>query len=148
MASHWYDQGLTAVAAHTVDLLADTVKVMLLSPSYTFDKTHSFVSAVNSTELSGAGYVGGFGGSGRLALTSKTVTRDDVNFCATFAAANPTWTAISAGTAAWAVLIKEITNDAASLLIAAIDINPDVATTSSNFIVSWNASGILRLAYT
>jgi hypothetical protein len=144
MASAWYNQGKVAVMNHTVDLLADTIKVMLLNASYTFSAAHQFVSAVDANELSGAGYAGGFGGSGRLALAGKTVTAAGGG--AVFNASGLLWPAISAGTAAWAVLIKEIANDAASLLIAAMDINPDVLTNSGDFTLSWNAGGILQIS--
>src|SRR3990172_10804047 len=80
-----------------INLLTDTIKVMLTTAAYVPDKDHSFASQVTN-ELSGTGYAGGFGGSGRKALAAKTVTQDDAGDVAYFDAADLTWSAISAGT--------------------------------------------------
>lgn len=146
MASAWYNKGKAKVLDGTINLTSDTIKVMLLNASYSFNADHHFVSDVSANELSGTGYTGGFGGSGRKTLTTKTITEDDTNDWAIFDADDSQWLSINAGTAAWAVLIKEITNDGASLLIAAIDINPDVVTNGANLTVQWNATGILKVA--
>ena len=143
MASRLYNAGLSEIMNGGIVLLTDTIKVMLVSPTYTFDPDHAFVSSVNTWELSGTGYVSGFGGGGRQALSSKTVTKDLVNDKAFFDAADLVWTSINAGTIGWCILIKEITNDAASKLIAALD-PVDYATTGANVTVSWATTGIFE----
>lgn len=143
MASRFYNAGLSEIMNGGIVLLTDTIKAMLLAPGYVFDPDHQFVSSVSASELSGTGYVAGFGGSGRHTLASKTVTKDNVNDKAFFDAADAVWTSINAGTIGWIVLIKEITNDAASKLIAALD-PVDYATTGSTVTVQWLATGILE----
>lgn len=129
----------------TINLLTDTIKVMLLDADAAPTADTNFVSDLSADELSGTGYTGGFNGSGRKSLASKTVTEDDVNDRAYFDAADLTWSSIDAGTAAWAILIKEVTTDADSIVIAAIDIT-DTLTNGGDLTVNWSADGLLRLA--
>lgn len=77
---------------------------------------------MNANELSGTGYTGGFGGSGRKTLGSKAFNTDLTNDFVGWTAAALTWTAINAGSPKYLILIKEITNDAGSKLIAYLDL--------------------------
>ena len=145
MASGWYNSGLRDVADRTIDLVNDTIKVMLVNASYTPNKDHDFVDDVNANELSGTGYTGGFGGSGRKTLGSKAFSTDTANDRVEFTGAAITWTGINAGTAAYAIIIKEITNDGASRLIAFLDLDPDVVTNGGDFTLTPDAvAGLLQ----
>jgi hypothetical protein len=138
-----------ASASPALNLLSDTIKVMLVSPSYTPDKDHDFVDSItggSSKELTGTGYVAGFGGSGRKTLASKTVTKDNTNDIAFFDAADVTWTGINAGTVGFVAVIKEVTTDADSPLLAVIDISPDVVTNGSDYTEQWAADGLFKIA--
>lgn len=150
MASFWYQKGLEGCLDGSIDLDTDTIKVMLVTSGYTANKDHDFVSDLTpgSNELSGTGYTGGFGGSGRKSLASKTVLVDDATDVVNFDAADVTWTAINAGTIRAAVLIKEITNDAASRLIAYIDNAAEfpLTTNGGDVTIQWNSGGILRIS--
>lgn len=144
MASSWYDAGRSEVLNGGIVLLTDTIKVVLLSPSYTFSTGHQFISDVVANELSGTGYAGGFAGAGRKALASKTIVKDTVGHTAYFDAADLTWTAINAGTIGWAILVKEITNDASSKLIAVLDPS-DFTTVGADVTLQFAANGLLVL---
>jgi hypothetical protein len=144
MASGWTNKGRHGVLGGTINLLTDTIKVMLVNATTSIDPDLNFVSQISANELSGTGYTGGFGGAGRKTLASKTVTEDDTNDRAYFDAADLTWTAINAGTPVMALIIKEITNDAASIVIGWVDVN-DIATNGGDYTVAWDANGILRL---
>lgn len=111
-----------------LNILADTLKAVLVDDSYVADRDHVFADAFSGAELSGTGYAGGFGGAGRKTLASKALTVDNTNNRVTFGAANPTWTGITAGDAHAVVVIKEATSDSDSILIAYIDAEDDVAT--------------------
>lgn len=139
MASGWYNSGKRDVFDGTISLAADTIKVMLVNASYAPDADHDFANDVNANELSGTGYVAGFAGAGRKTLAGKTFSTDLVNDRAEFTFADVVWTAINAGTAAYAILLKEITNDGASRLIAYLDLNPDVVTNGGDFTLSPDA---------
>lgn len=146
MASITTNKGRTLIANGSVDLLTDTLKVMLLSAAYTPNKDHNFVSDLGANELSGTGYTAGFGGAGRKTLASKTVTQDDTNDLAVFDAADVTWTAINAGTVAYAAVVKEVTSNADSPVLAIIDVSPDVATNGGDWTLQWGAQGVIKLA--
>ena len=121
MASGWYNSGLRDVADRTIDLAADTIKVILVTATYTPNKDHAFASDLTN-ELSGTGYTGGFAGAGRKTIGSKAFATDTTNDRVTFTFGAVTWTAINAGSPKYAILVKEITNDAASRLIAYLDL--------------------------
>lgn len=146
MASAFYNSGLRDITDRTIDLIGDTVKIILVTSSYTPDKDHAFASSLTN-ELSGPGYTGGFGGSGRKTIGSKAFATDLTNDRVTFTFGAVTWTSINAGNPKYAILVKEITNDAATRLIAFLDlgtvvtnggditITPDTITKA----LQWNA---------
>lgn len=144
MASIIYDSAKKAFLDGTITS-GSTIKAMLVGTGYTADAGHVYVSSASGYELSGTGYTGGYGGSGRKTLASKTVTVDSVESRAVFDAADLTWTSISAGTAAAVVLVVETGgSDATSLLVAYCDI-PDYVTDGGNLAVTWPDSGIFWL---
>ena len=132
-----------------INLLTDTIKVMLVQTSYTPDKDHDFVSSITggtTKEIAGTGYTGGFGGGGRKTLASKTVAKDDTGDVAFFDAADSAWTGLDAGTVGFAVLIKEVTSDADSPIIAIVDVSPDIVTNTGDYTIQWAATGIFNIA--
>jgi hypothetical protein len=152
MASFVYNTAAGDMWQDIVDLLNDVIKVGLSTSVHTVDRDDDFLddgtaSDFSSGELTGTGYAAGFGGAGRKTLASKTITVDKTNDRAEFDAADITWTAISAGTAAQATVLKEITNDPASKLIANIDTGGfPVLTNGGDLTITWNAEGILQLS--
>lgn len=149
MASVMPNKFRTLLLNSGINLLTDTIKVMLVSNTYTPDKDHSFVSSITSgttKELSGTGYVAGFGGSGRKTLASKTVTQNDTSDIGYFDAADVTWTGINAGTVGYVVVLKEVTSDADSPIIAIHDVSPDVVTNGGDYTVQWASDGVLKLS--
>lgn len=150
MASNTHNRGLLEFLKGNIAWLSSTIKVMLVTTGYSPNPDDNFVSAVTpiSNELSGSGYVGGFSGSGRHALTNKAVTQDDTKDAAIATADPSTWTAINAGTAAWAIVYKEGTSDADSVIIATVDI-PNVTTNGTDLTVNYPSfanDGIVKLA--
>lgn len=132
---------------HGIDLLNDTIKVMLVGSGYTPDADHALVSDITggtSKELSGTGYTSGFGGSGRKTLANKAVVKDNTNDLAYFDADDVTWSAIDAGTVAYIAVVKEVTDDAHSPLLCIVD-PTDKATNGGDYIVTWAADGICKL---
>lgn len=130
MASIWYTKGLRRLQGGATGAInwatATNIKVMLLTTgsAYTPNKDHEFVSDVVLSEADGTGYTGGFGGAGRKALASKTVTEDTATDRVNFNAANPSsWTALtlSNGSISHVVVLAEDTSDAASPVLACLD---------------------------
>lgn len=135
----------------TIDLLVDTIKVMLVTSSYVANADDDVVDAGGANdavdhELSGTGYVAGWGAAGRKTLGTKAIAEDDPNDRAEFDAADLVWSAINAGTAAAAIIIKEGgANDTTSRLIAYIDTGGfPITTNGGDLNVNWNAEGILQ----
>ncbi len=149
MASFFYGLSAEKIVEQSLDFLSDTIKVGLSDTSHTPNKDDEFLDEAGADdfvdgELSGTGYTGGFGGSGRKTLASKTVVYDAANDRVELDAADVAWTAIDAGTIAQATLLKEITNDAASLCVVNVDV-ADTVTNGGDITIQWNVEGILQL---
>lgn len=131
----------------TINLSTDTLKAMLVGSTFTANADMDYVNpSAYQTELSGTNYAGGYGGSGRKTITSKTFTEDDTNDRAAFNATATTWSAINAGTAAGVLIIRERagTGDTMSELICFInDGGFPVTTNGGDLTITWN--DILRL---
>jgi hypothetical protein len=98
-----------------------------------------------ANEISVTNYTGSFAGSGRKTLSGKTVTEDDTNDLAYFDASDLTWTTLGSGaTIGGAILVRELTTDANSVLIAFVDLT-DTATNGGDITITWNAAGILKI---
>lgn len=122
-----------------------TVKAMLLRPSYVPISTDGAVSALTAFEVTGTGYTGGYGGSGRKTLASKTVTAATASDQARLDAADLTWTSLDAGQVGYVALIVESGgSDATSTVVAVISL-PVTLTDGSDFPVLWPENGILFL---
>jgi hypothetical protein len=144
MASGWYTSGLADVTSGTIDLDTDTIKLILVTSSYTPDADHDFASDLTN-ELSGTGYTGGYAGSGRKTISGAAWSTDTGNNRIEFTFSAVTWTAINAGNPKYAILVKEITNDAASRLIAFLDLGT-VVTNGSDMVLTPNATaGALQI---
>lgn len=114
MPSALYNSGSMNLWDGVIDILTETKdKVMLIdNVTYTFDRDHDLVDEGGAADLidaevSGTGYVAGYGGSGRKALASKTITVDKTNDRSDFDAADITWTGIDVGDVGAAVLVVE-----------------------------------------
>lgn len=152
MVDFHYNETAKKVYDQTLDMLVDVIKCGLSTSTHVPNRDDDFLDEVGGDdfvdgELSGTGYAGGFGGSGRKTLASKTIVVDKANDRAEFDAADITWTAISAGTAAQATLLKEITNDLASLCIVNVDSGGfPIVTNGGDLSIQWNVEGIIQLA--
>lgn len=144
MASGFYNVAKKGFADGTEDWDTNAYKVMLVTATYTFDPDHAVLTSITN-ELSGTGYTGGFGGSGRKALTASVV-QDDANDRAELDAVDISWTAINAGIIGALIVIREVTSDADSIPIAYIDnaAQLPLTTNGSDVNVVWNAEGVLQ----
>jgi hypothetical protein len=140
MASGVYTNGIESVLNGGIDLDTTSLKVMLVASSYTYDPDHDFVDDI--TELSSVtNYTGGFNGAGRKAAT-VTITEQTANNRVVVILGDLTWTALggaSNGTIGGAALIREITNDAASIPIAFFDVT-DTPTNGSDVTLDFDAT--------
>jgi hypothetical protein len=140
----------TSEANGGIDLLTDTLKIVLVGSTYSVDADQDFMNpSAYQHELSGTGYAGGYGGSGRKTLSSKVVTQDNVNDRAELTAAPVTWTAINAGTIAGFLVIREraATGDTMSELIGYVNTGGfPIVTNGGDFTITFSTEGILQLS--
>lgn len=130
MANTAYDKGKADLLSW---FITQTVKVMLLTTSYTPGAGDNFVSAISANELSVAGYA-------RQTLASMAVTQDDANTRAYFTANNNVWSALTAGqTIGWAVVFIDTGSDATAKLYGAYQTTA-TPTNGGSFTIQW-ASG-------
>lgn len=122
-----------------IDLDTDTIKVALVTSSYTPDQdTHEFFSSVTN-EVTGTGYT-----AGGATLAGKAVTADNTDNEGVFDADDVVWTT-STITARGAVIYKSTGTAGTSALIAYLDFVTDKISTAGSFTIAWNAEGILNL---
>ena len=131
MASGFYNLALAEIGKALIDLDGDTLKVMIVDSTYVYDPDHTVVDngGNNATdpsfcELVATNYAGGYGGAGRKVATI-TGQANNTDNRADFALADLVWTALGGavnGTIGGLILIKEITADVSSRLIAFFDV--------------------------
>ncbi len=140
MANVIYNSFKKKIMDGSIDLDTDTIKVALVTSSYTPDQdVHDFFDDITN-EVTGTGYSAG-GGS----LATKTVTQDNTNDKGVFDADDLTWST-STITARGAVIYKSTGTASTSPLIAYIDFGADKVSSAGNFTIQWAAGGILTLA--
>jgi len=121
-----------------IDLDTDTIKVALVTSSYTpnADTHEDFADITNEAE--GTGYT-----QGGATLSNKAVTADNTDDEGVFDADDVTWSS-STITARGAVVYKSTGTPANDLLVCYIDFGTDKTSSNGDFTVSWNAEGILN----
>jgi hypothetical protein len=141
MPSKLYGQFLAKALNKEVDWDSDTIKVALLTSSYTPNQdTHDYFDDVSAFEVTGTGY-----STGGQTLGSKTVTYDAANNVIVLDAADTTWSS-STITARYAVVYDDSGATAASkALIGYVDFSSDQSSTNGNFTITWDATGIVRI---
>jgi hypothetical protein len=138
MATKLYGNLTKAMFNKEVDFDSDTIKVMLVSSSYTPNQdTHDYLDDVVAYEVSGTGYT-----AGGAALASKTVTYDAGTNTTKFDAADVTWSSSSI-TARYAVVYDDSgAGNSSKALIGYYDFVTDRASSNGDFIVRWGADGL------
>jgi hypothetical protein len=140
--------GHRLAAAISADLSSGTYKWMLLKSTYTPNPDHQFASSLASTECDATGYTGGFAGAGRLTPSGLTVTYVGADDEVVYDADDPTWTNLGGATnntLRFLALIREITDDASSPVVAVIAFNADTATVGTDYTVQLPANGFAAI---
>lgn len=124
------------------DLDADTLKVMLVTSSYTPDQdAHDFINDASSAEVSGTGYT-----AGGATLSGVTVTQDNTNNTAYLDAADTDWTTSTITNARYAIVYKDTGAAATSPILAIFDFGTNKSTTAETFRIVWPSGGLLTLS--
>src|SRR6185295_19728093 len=112
MASGIYNRLKYNLAKKLVDLSGDTINVLLLDNSHSFNADHNVKSDINANEISGTGY-----STDGAALSGQTVTQDDTNDLMKFDANDVSWT--TATFSAYHAVLNNVT--VSNNLIGSID---------------------------
>lgn len=141
MASGLYGISFLNALKNTLalDLDSDTIKIMLVTSSYTPDfGAHDFKGDV-SNEVSGTNYTAGGNTLGSVTLTQTSGTIK-------FDAADTSWSSATITSARGAVIYDDtITDDP---LIAYIDFGADFSSSNGTFTIAFNAGGIFTIDLT
>ena len=122
-----------------LDLDNDTIKIMLVTSSYTPDfGAHDFKADVTN-EVSGTNYTAGGNTLSSLALTQTGGTIK-------FDAADTSWSSATITDARGAVIYDDSLTD--DPLIAYIDFGADYSSTNGTFTIAFNAGGIFTIDLT
>jgi len=131
--------GYSSGDAYAVDLLSDTMKLMLCTASYTPDlDAHQFKSDVTN-EITGTGYT-----AGGVTLAGKTLTYSSGSNKTIFDCNDAVWAAATI-TFRYAILYKSTGTNSTSPLIGIMDFGSDVASTGGDATVVFNAGGVWEL---
>ncbi len=141
MANVVYNAFKSGLMEGVFNLNSDTIKIALVTSSYSPDiDTHIYFGSVTNEVAGTLGYT-----SGGATLANGTVTMGTAADKGVYDADNVTW-GTSTITARGAVLYKSTGTAASSPLIAYFDFTTDQSSSSGNFTIQWNASGIINLA--
>lgn len=121
-----------------VDFDSDTIKVALLSSSYTPNQdTDDYWNDVSSYEVTGTGYT-----AGGATLANKAVTYTSGTNVTKFDGDDVSWTS-STITARYAVIYDASpASDTAKPLIGYVDFGSNQSSSSGTFSIVWDAAGI------
>jgi len=141
MASKLYGQFLSQALNKEIDWDTDTIKVALLTNSYTPDQdAHNYYDDVVANEVTGTGYT-----AGGNTLANKTNTYNSATNVIVLDADDTTWSS-STITARYAVVYDATpATNATKPLIGYVDFGSDQSSSSGNFTITWDATGIVRI---
>jgi hypothetical protein len=141
MSSKLYGQFLSQALNKEIDWDTDTIKVALLTNSYTPDQdSHNYFDDVVANEVSGTGYT-----AGGNTLANKTNNYNGATNVVTLDADDTTWSS-STITARYAVVYDATpATNATRPLIGYVDFGSDQSSSNGNFTITWDATGIVRI---
>lgn len=136
----WYGLALQSMLEGKINWMANNIKVMLTTSSYTPDQdTHQYKSDVTN-EITGAGYT-----TGGKTLANKSITYTAGTNVLKLDADDLEWTSATI-TARTLVVYSDVTGaDTVKPLLGYHAFDTDKATDGASFIVAWDAGGILKL---
>ena len=138
--SAFYNNYFEELGKGNIDFSNDAFKLMLMTTSYTFDKTDAFRADL-SGEASGTGYT-----AGGQTVDNVTITQDDTNNRANVDFDTEVFPAVTLSNVNGAVLYKDTGNAATDVLVAYIEFtegSQDVV--ANNFTVTPPAGGVLTI---
>lgn len=144
MANLMFNEGNESVVDRSIDLLADTIKLMLVKSGYVANKDHQFIDEAGANDPVDERITG----TTDQTLGSKAIAKDTTNDHVSFDAADPTFTAVPSGeTVAGAVVYKDTGTPTTSKMLCYLDL-PDTPTNGGDITVQFATpanGGVFRL---
>lgn len=144
-----YSRGVLKGKDGTIDYDTTATKIGLAKSTYSPDPDESALTTFAASECDCTGYTGAFGGAGRKSAT-VTLTEQTANNRVVDIITDLTWTALGGATnntIGFAVWLREVTNDAASIPIAFFAGTANITTNGSDIAVDFDGTnGNLRWA--
>ncbi len=139
VSAWWFAKAFLSAFNQEIDWNDGQVQVMLLTNANAPDQdSDDYISDLDGDEVSGTGYTAD--GQALASYTQATST----NVC-TFDAANTTW-GTSTITAQFAVVFYNTGTNTNSPVMCWVDFGQDEESSSGDFTIAWNASGIATIA--
>lgn len=144
VTAFWYGLSIRdqwgATAADRVDWVTDTIKMALVTSTYTVDQdVHDYFNDITNELATAGGYT-----AGGATLASKTLTYDGPTNTMRLKAADVTWTSATF-TARKAIIYKSTGTASTSHLMGYVDFGADQAPAGVDFTVKGDATdGFLR----
>ncbi|MBN2503153.1 MAG: hypothetical protein JXB38_20415 [Anaerolineales bacterium] len=139
MSSFIYNKGKMALLDGSVDLDDDTIKVALVTASYTPDKADDEFFEDVTNEVSGTGYA-----AGGKPLANMQLIQDDAYNRVIVDADDTTWP-LAAFTTRAVVVYKDTGEASSSPLIAYLDFENDRVASGEDFTLEWGVNGVFYL---
>lgn len=140
MANVVYNSFKQKIQDGSIDLDTDTIKVALVTSSYTVSQDdHEDYADITNEVANGNGYA-----TEGATLANAAVTKDNTNNRGKFDADDVSWAA-STITARGAIVYKDSGTDATSWFICYIDFGGDKSSSAGTFSITWSSDGILYL---
>jgi len=142
VTAHVYGQFIASLATKTMNLSTDSIKVMLVTSSYTPNQaSDQFANTPQANEITGTGYT-----AGGTALTGVTIA--DTGNVWTLSAANTSW-ATATFTARYAIVYDAQTGTLSTEpLIGYVDFGANQAPAGVTFEIDWAGGVVLQFTAT
>lgn len=141
MADVIYNSFKQKIMDGSIDLDTDTIRVALVTSSYTPDQdSHEDYADITNEVANGNGYT-----TEGEQIGGAAVTKDNTDNEGVFDGNDVTWAA-STITARGAIVYKDSGTAGTSWFICYLDFGSDQSSSSGDFTIQWNAEGILNLA--
>lgn len=137
-----YNSFLKALGDGNVSFANDTIRVMAVAETYTFDMDHRTLADVDPAthEVTGTNYA-------RIDIAGKTSTQDDLNDLAKFDGESISWTAIDTNEKIKGLVVyRHVSDDTDGIPLLFVDSGGfPINTNGADLTIDWNTAGIFRI---
>ena len=143
VTAKWYGKSMLHEAQGEIAWKASggsTIKVLLATSLYTPNQdTHEYLSDITNEVSTGDGYT-----TGGQTITLSDPTYDAGSNECRMDAADVTWSALNKADIRYAIIYKDTGTAATSPLIGYVDFGATQAPAGVDFVIQWDASGVLK----